>query len=161
MPIVFFESSLIDRDIQKYYREEPRRSSKADQVKWEAPEHPQSPSLLLFWSVVNYDLRSVGKDLRLCQAQGYRFDHEGAYPLITVFSAPNYATRHETSKHRRAPKRFMMHAATCTFHSKARYANAQRGFVQGGQGRQHGFSGSVESWQKPAFIVCSYCRASI
>ncbi|CAE7816782.1 Ech1 [Symbiodinium sp. KB8] len=25
------------------------------------------------------------------KAQGYRFDHEGEFPLITVFSAPNYA----------------------------------------------------------------------
>ena len=24
------------------------------------------------------------------KAQGYRYDHEGQYPLITVFSAPNY-----------------------------------------------------------------------
>eukprot|EP00437_Effrenium_voratum_P001527 CAMPEP_0181433580 /NCGR_PEP_ID=MMETSP1110-20121109/19368_1 /TAXON_ID=174948 /ORGANISM="Symbiodinium sp., Strain CCMP421" /LENGTH=618 /DNA_ID=CAMNT_0023557043 /DNA_START=56 /DNA_END=1912 /DNA_ORIENTATION=+ len=27
------------------------------------------------------------------KAQGYRFDHEGAYPLITVFSAPNYVDK--------------------------------------------------------------------
>jgi len=27
------------------------------------------------------------------KAQGYRYDHEGAYPLITVFSAPNYVDK--------------------------------------------------------------------
>ena len=27
------------------------------------------------------------------KAQGYRYDHDGEFPLITVFSAPNYAAR--------------------------------------------------------------------